>query len=73
MALKKGKPHIKCAVIPTPFTRFGCEYPQIKAESLTFGGKDATKKFESMLHAFIASDENKCGRNITRETERDKG
>ena len=27
-------PHIKCVGITTPFTRFGCKYPQIKAECL---------------------------------------
>ena len=33
-SLKKGGSHIKCVVIPTAFTRFGCKYSQIKAESL---------------------------------------
>ena len=33
-SLKKGRPRIKCVVIPTPFTQFVCKYPQIKAESL---------------------------------------
>ena len=33
-SLKKWKAHIKCVVIPTPFTWFGCKYPQIKAQSL---------------------------------------
>ena len=33
-SLKRWKAHIKCVVIPTPFTWFGCKYPQIKAQSL---------------------------------------
>ena len=33
-SLKKWEAHIETVVIPTPFTWFGCKYPQIKAESL---------------------------------------
>ena len=33
-SLKKWEAHVETVVIPTPFTWFGCKYPQIKAESL---------------------------------------
>ena len=33
-SLKKWEAHIETVVIPTPFTWFGCKYPQIKAVSL---------------------------------------
>ena len=32
-SLKKWEAHIETVVIPTPFTWFGCKYPQMKAES----------------------------------------
>ncbi len=30
----KWEAHMQTVVIPTPFTWFGCKYPQIKADSL---------------------------------------
>ncbi len=32
--LNKWEAHMQTVVIPTPFTWFGCKYPQIKADSL---------------------------------------
>ncbi len=33
-SLNKWEEHMQTVVIPTPFTWFGCKYPQIKADSL---------------------------------------
>ncbi len=33
-SLNKWEAHMQTVVIPTPFTWFGCKYPQIKADSL---------------------------------------
>ncbi len=33
-SLNKCEAHMQTVVIPTPFTWFGCKYPQIKADSL---------------------------------------
>ncbi len=33
-SLNKREAHMQTVVIPTPFTWFGCKYPQIKADSL---------------------------------------
>ncbi len=35
-SLNKWEAHMQTVVIPTPFTWFGCKYPQIKADSLQF-------------------------------------
>ena len=34
LIFQKGGLHMKCVVMPTPFSQLGCKYPQIKAESL---------------------------------------
>ncbi len=33
-SLNKWEAHMQTVIIPTPFTWFGCKYPQIKADSL---------------------------------------
>ncbi len=44
---------MQTVVIPTPFTWFGCKYPQIKADSLQF--------LQYLKHILFVSFEIHCG------------
>ncbi len=48
-SLNKWEAHMQTVVIPTPFTWFGCKYPQIKADSL------------QLKHILLISFEIHCG------------